>query len=880
MHFQITDLCDAASDEDKRQVLEHLPDGLNDTYTRIFAKIAQSVSKATVLKIMMWMTCARRPLRVGELQEAVAFDLSDKEWSIDRIPNGDQIIRSCHGLVVRDSDDGQVRLAHHTVKQYLVSPQESARGTSSIPGAHIWPELQNFRCDPGSAEKMAGRLCIIYLSFSDFETNVGFKKRIDLTAAFKDRGPVSIPTALGLGKYLHKIPYKFFGSEKHFKMPDIDYPKYLIINSRDQRLPTEIKNKYSLLEYVIEHWGWHTRRVSKSDGLEQLLNLIQHKVLPFEFRPWGPNQHFGPIGCKGCPVPDSDDFEPKDLASMAFLHWAAEIGHLSVFNMIEPSLQEYLEHEQHHDETLSIACRHGQTAFVELLLGQRTFDLSDGRAIQIASGSGNASTLDVLLKTKVVAPTLMQGPDFSSRLSEICVRALHQAASHGQNDIVKVMLANNVRPDVTDDVTGLTSFEAAVKNGHLQVIREFFTANAGVLFSNECPGEKTGTRAIHCAAANGHEQIVRFFVQHGLGCDVQNVLGETALIKAAQNGHATVATVLLELGADPLITGGEPMSLAYLEPDPRIKYLTKDSYGELCQPAAVHHAARFGHDNVVNILSPLIDWTCETLEINAMHIAAAWGHSNVVESLLLKGVAIESRDAFGMTALHHASRNGHCLVSRLLLDRGCDVNSVSDRRYTALHFATMQGETETIKFLVARGAETTARTSASRHGDTPLHLAAVYAKADTVRVLVECGSPLEEPNTGGWTAWDKAFHFDSLENMVVLIELGARWFRQGVFDSAVRRYNGDILGILLSKIATMTSKERGRAALYVRKVATDENLWTNYPESAQTLRAWLAEMDSGLWASDGDDIREQTKLPYSTIFPSTPMQELGSQLGN
>ena len=605
MHFQITDLCDAASDEDKRQVLEHLPDGLNETYTRIFAKISQSVSKATVLKIMMWMTCARRPLRVGELQEAVAFGLSDKEWNIDRIPNGDQIIRSCHGLVVRDSDDGQVRQAHHTVKQYLVTPQESARGTSSTPGAHIWPELQNLRCDPGSAERMAGRLCIIYLSFSDFETNVGFKKRIDLTAAFKDRGPVSIPTALGLGKYLHKIPYKFFGSEKHFKMPDIDYSKYLIINSRDQRLPTEIKNKFSLLEYVVEHWGWHTRRVSKSDGSEQLLNLIQHKVLPFEFRPWGPNQHFGPIGCKGCPVPDSDDFEPKDLASMAFLHWAAEIGHLSVFNMIEPPLQEYLEHERHHDETLLIACRHGQTAFVELLLGQRTFDLSDGRAIQIAFGSGHASTLDLLLKADMVQYALIHEPDTSFRLIEVCAEGLHQAASNGQSDIVKTVLANYAYTDATDATTGLY---LAARNGHLQVVREY--AFAGGLRYFDRPEEKTGTTALHYAAANGHEEVVIFLIKHGSGCDVRNVLGETALIKAAQNGHSNVTEVLLEMGADSLIRGGEPYSFN-LVPDP----LIKDSYKELCEPAAIHHAARFGHDKVVTILSPINDLTCEAFEI-------------------------------------------------------------------------------------------------------------------------------------------------------------------------------------------------------------------------------------------------------------------------
>lgn len=103
-------------------------------------KIAKTKSRSTVLKIMMWMVCARRPLRVEELQEAVAFDTPDKRWNSGKIPDGDKIMKSCHGLVIRDTDDGKVRLAHHTVQQYLVSPQESdsATGFGTInAGAHF-----------------------------------------------------------------------------------------------------------------------------------------------------------------------------------------------------------------------------------------------------------------------------------------------------------------------------------------------------------------------------------------------------------------------------------------------------------------------------------------------------------------------------------------------------------------------------------------------------------------------------------------------------------------------------------------------------------------------------------------------------------------------
>ena len=786
----------------------------------------------------MWMTCARRPLRVAELQEAVAFESSDKTWSMDRIPDGNKIIRSCHGLVVRDFDEGQVRLAHHTVKQYLLSPQESVKGMGSTPSLHTWPELQNLRCDPGSAEKMAGMLCIIYLSFSDFETSVGFKKRIDLTAAFKDRGPLSIPTALGLGKYLHRIPFKFFGSEKHFKLPDIDYSKYLVIDSRGQRLSTEIKSKYALLEYIIEYWGWHTRFVSESEGSAQLMNLIQHKVLPFEFRPWGPNQHFGPMGCKGCPVPRFDDFDPIDLPSIGFLHWAAENGHLSVVDMIEPSLQEYLKHERHHDETLLIACRHGQTAFVKTLLRQRKFDLLDGRAIQMAFGSGNSSTLDLLLKVDRLQDALMLEPNLASRLIEVCAQELHQAAYNGRADIVKIIIANHAY--IATDAT--IALCLAAMNGHLEVVRAYAGNGGWECFGR--PEERTGSTALHYAAENGHQEIVVFLIQHGSGCDVPNSVGETALIKAAQNGHSNVTEVLLEMGADSLIRGGDAISLTFREHDSQIK----DPHEEQCQPAAIHHAARFGHDKVVSILYLLGDLTCGTLRMNALHIGAAYGHYNVVQALPLMGAETDSRTASGMTALHYASRHGHYLVMQLLLDKGCDVNLKDHEGYTALHFAAIGGEIETIKLLVARGAEVAAKLSGLTSekdscGDTPLHLAAVRGHVDTVRALVECGVSLKESNEAGLTALDNAIWGGSLETTLILIELGAQWTHYAV-HRATRENHCNILEMLLSRVLTLTLEEQEKAAKCIRDVVTYSHRWADTPESVQTLRAWLAKRQS------------------------------------
>ena len=799
----------------------------------------------------MWMICARRPLRLDELQEAVAFESYDKSWKIDKIPDGDKIIRSCHGLVIRDADNGNVRLAHHTVQQYLVSPQESVLATELEEvklGAHFWPELDKLRCDPRSAEGMAGRVCVTYLCFSDFGTAVSRidDRKIDVTAAFKGRGPISIPTALGLGKSLNGLPYKFFGSQNNFKMPVIDYSKYLNLSSRDRRPSPGFKSKFALLEYVIEYWTSHTRWMqwsSMSDLSVQFEDLVQHRSLAFEFRPWGSNQHFGPYGCKGCPVPEPNDLEAKDLPSIALLHWAAETGHLRFFEMVKP-LEEYLKHERHHDETLLIACRHGQYDIIEFLMSHRSFDFSNGRAILAACAFGHASVLELLLQASegITVPTALQDSSSALILRNIGPVALYQAASNGHKSIAEILLARGVEANIRDTATGLTPLLAAAKNGHLQVVRAL---NLALL--DDWPyamKDMDNMTAVHHAAANGHDEIVTFLIQHGWGCDDTDFLGETALIKASQNGHAMAVKVLLEAGADPLARGGEGWNVST-----GLKKIGQAEYGVQApgksefpgapteRPVAIHHAASNGHENVIAIL-PYSDVACGNERTNALHLGAAFGHPNVVQALLLKGAQIQSRAVEGMTALHYASEHGHSLVIELLLDRGCKINQTEDDRYTALYLAAGAARTETIKLLVARGADLTAKIGYNE--DTALHLAARCGDADTVRCLVSCGALVEDQNRHGRTPLDEAVGQNKPANALALIELGAVWIRERVFNSAVDQIDRDVLDMLLSMVPTVTEKEQRQAVSLIDRILESVKQRPINKQTARILKTWRA----------------------------------------
>lgn len=344
-------------------------------------------------------------------------------------------------------------------------------------------------------------------------------------------------------------------------------------------------------------------------------------------------------------------------------------------------------------------------------------------------------------------------------------------------------------------------------------------------------------KALIYAAANGHDKIVAFLIQYGMGCDDRDSLGETPLVKASQNGQAIMAKLLLEGGADPLLSGGEQFNSVY-RVFPHSADLGLDGKP---LPVALHHAASNGHDNVLAIL-PYSDVTCGAYRTNALHLGAAYGHPNVVAALLLKGAKMESKDSMGMTALHYASRNGHILVIQLLLDKGCKIDQEADLGYTALHFAAETAEVEVIKYLVAHGAAISAKISEPEEY-TALHVAARHRHANTVRVLVECGAPVEKKGRHGQTALDEAIDWDSPANVRALIELGAEWIRDQTFNYAINVKTEDTVEIFLSKLSTATAKKRGNAAAVMLETLRCAGRGTN-KEAVRMLQTWRRNEES------------------------------------
>lgn len=95
-------------------------------------------------QVLPWIIYAKRPLRTLELQEALAVDVGDSELDEDNIPQVEDMVSVCTGLVTVDEESRTIRLVHYTAQIYFKRTQ------------NIW-----FSNTDSDIEKT----CVTYLSF-------------------------------------------------------------------------------------------------------------------------------------------------------------------------------------------------------------------------------------------------------------------------------------------------------------------------------------------------------------------------------------------------------------------------------------------------------------------------------------------------------------------------------------------------------------------------------------------------------------------------------------------------------------------------------------------------------------------------------------------
>lgn len=150
-----------------RSELKELATGSN-TYDLAYDKAMQRIQdqitdrSRMAVEALAWITCAKRPLTTVELRNALAVELGEPQFYEDNLPDLDDIISACAGLVTVGSSD-IIRLVHYTTKEYF-----ERTWTRWFPDAH----------------NSIASTCLTYLSFNVFQagiclTDTDFEARLD-----------------------------------------------------------------------------------------------------------------------------------------------------------------------------------------------------------------------------------------------------------------------------------------------------------------------------------------------------------------------------------------------------------------------------------------------------------------------------------------------------------------------------------------------------------------------------------------------------------------------------------------------------------------------------------------------------------------------------
>lgn len=148
----------------------------------------------------------------------------------------------------------------------------------------------------------------------------------------------------------------------------------------------------------------------------------------------------------------------------------------------------------------------------------------------------------------------LKGKSLDDMVDEGGWTPVHIAAATGNENILKKLLEFD--PDFNVDqttATGSTALQLAVSKNYYDIVSlllEKHKASARLK-------DKKGSTAMHRAAAIGSQPIIKLLAAAKTNLNAKDSYGWTPLHHALAEGHGDVGVLLVSLGADPDVEGGD-----------------------------------------------------------------------------------------------------------------------------------------------------------------------------------------------------------------------------------------------------------------------------------------------------------------------------------
>jgi ankyrin repeat protein len=446
------------------------------------------------------------------------------------------MVSVCAGLVTIDEESGIIRLVSSTIEEYFQRTQKR------------WFLF---------AESNITKICVTYLSFSDFESGICQTE-----------------------------------------------------NQLEERLQSN-----RLYEYAAHYWGHHVRKASTF--IPEVIRFLERKgqveascqalmaTKQYSYNP-GYSQHI-PKQMTGLHLAAyfGVSREVNDLLSHGYkpdshdtfdrtpLSWAAENGHEAVFKLLLETDVDVNSEANDGQTPLSWAAENGHEAVVKLLLDKRANVYAEDHWAQTlllrATENGHEAVVKLLLD---------KGADIEAKASDGRT-PLSRATKNGHEAVVKLLLDKGADIESKDE-WGQTPLSRAAENGYEVVVQLLldYKANIEAKAGDERP-------PLLWAATNGHVVVLKLLLDHRAQIESKDQWGQTPLSRAAENGHEAVVRLLLDNGANTEAKGSDgrtPLLWASENGyDAVVKLILKFTVGS-DGSALLHTALDGGHKNVVECL--------------------------------------------------------------------------------------------------------------------------------------------------------------------------------------------------------------------------------------------------------------------------------------
>ena len=311
--------------------------------------------------------------------------------------------------------------------------------------------------------------------------------------------------------------------------------------------------------------------------------------------------------------------------------------------------------------------------------------------------------------------------------------ALHLAVLYGDSMIVQIMLKKGANLNFIN-LEGMTPLHLLVYRNHDEagrfpsdeVLNEESSAILDLLFkagSNiNTPvtfGVKQGFTVLHLSAECGNENVIPLLLNKKADLNMKAREGLTPLHIAAINGYSGIVKLFLKYGAVAFQKDAKKKSPLRWALEKRHEAVAELLINYENPPSQKHTLPQVTDDNRV-LLS-----------------AINLGNISFVESLLKKGVPINTYWRNRENALHVAVNTGIEEMVNLILNHGANFRTATKDGKTPLYLAVERGVPRIVEILLRRVAEDDSMILlAGPSGCTPLHVAVMSDNQEIVRLLL------------------------------------------------------------------------------------------------------------------------------------------------